>query len=89
MVDYTQEVIEAHEEPNAQEAQKTGGLNMMTEQAKAARRAYRAEWNRKNRDKVKAQQERYWEKRAAQMAQEAQQAQPAPDAGETQEKNDL
>lgn len=58
---------------------------MMTEQAKAARRAYRAEWARKNRDKVKQQQERYWEKRAAQMAQETQQAPPAPDTEETQE----
>ena len=57
---------------------------MMTEQAKAARRAYRAEWARKNRDKVKRQQERYWEKRAAQMAQETQQAPPAPDTEETQ-----
>lgn len=36
----------------------------MTEQAAAARRAYRREWARKNPDKVKAQQERYWAKRA-------------------------
>ena len=55
---------------------------MLTEQAKAARRAYRAEWARKNKDKIRRQQERYWEKRAAQMAQEAQQT---PDAGEAQE----
>ena len=41
---------------------------MMSEQAKAARRAYRAEWARKNRDKVKRQQERYWEKRAQREA---------------------
>ena len=43
---------------------------MLTEQAKAARRAYKAEWARQNRDKVRQQQERYWEKRAAQMAQQ-------------------
>jgi len=37
----------------------------MTERAKEARRAYRREWNRKNKDKVKAAQARYWEKKAA------------------------
>jgi len=37
----------------------------MTEQAREARRAYKREWNRKNRDKVKAAQERYWNKKAA------------------------
>lgn len=36
----------------------------MTEQAKAARREYKREWARKNPDKVKAAQERYWNKRA-------------------------
>lgn len=50
---------------------------MLTEQAKAARRAYKAEWARQNRDKVRRQQERYWEKRAAQMAQQTA-AQEAP-----------
>jgi len=39
----------------------------MTEQAKEARRAYRREWNRKNRDKVRASQERYWEKKAEEL----------------------
>ena len=37
----------------------------MTEEAKQARQAYRREWQRKNRDKVKAYNERYWEKKAA------------------------
>lgn len=37
----------------------------MTENAKAARRAYRNKWAKENRDKVKAAQERYWEKKAA------------------------
>lgn len=38
----------------------------MTEQAKEMRRAYKREWNRKNRDKVKAAQERYWNRKAEQ-----------------------
>lgn len=37
----------------------------MNEQAKEARRAYKREWNRRNPDKVRAAQERYWERRAA------------------------
>lgn len=40
----------------------------MNEQAAEARRAYKREWARKNPDKVKAQQERYWERKAAQQA---------------------
>lgn len=39
----------------------------MTEQARAARRAYKKEWNRKNRDKVAAAQRRYWERKAQAM----------------------
>lgn len=37
----------------------------MNEKAKEARRAYKREWNRKNRDKVRAAQARYWERKAA------------------------
>lgn len=51
----------------------------MTNAAKEAQRQYKAEWRRKNPEKVKAQQERYWEKRAAQQAQETP---PAQDVGE-------
>ena len=41
-----------------------------------ARRAYKREWARRKPDKVKAAQQRYWEKKAAQMqAQEQQGAQ--------------
>lgn len=40
----------------------------MNEAAKEARRAYKREWNRRNPDKVKAAQERYWEKKAAEQA---------------------
>lgn len=50
------------------------GGEEMTEQAKEARRAYRREWNRKNKDKVRAAQNRYWERRA-----QAQRAQAQPD----------
>ena len=37
----------------------------MTEAAKEARRQYKREWNRKNRDKVRESQRRYWERKAA------------------------
>lgn len=36
----------------------------MTEQAKEARRAYKREWQRKNRDKVRGYEERYWARKA-------------------------
>ena len=50
----------------------------MTEQAAAARRAYKREWARNNRDKVKAQQERYWARKAAEAAAvETQEREPA------------
>lgn len=37
----------------------------MTDQAKEARREYMRAWNAANKDKVKAKNARYWEKRAA------------------------
>lgn len=40
----------------------------MTEQAKAARRAYKRQWARANPDKIRAQQERYWTRKAAEAA---------------------
>ncbi len=40
----------------------------MNEQAAAARRAYKRKWARENRDKVQAQQERYWTRKAAEAA---------------------
>lgn len=40
----------------------------MNERAKELRRAYKREWNRKNPDKVKAAQTRYWERKAAATA---------------------
>ena len=39
----------------------------MTDEAKAARNAYKREWYAANKDKAKAQQERHWQKVAAQQ----------------------
>ena len=47
----------------------------MTDQAREARRAYKREWNRRNRDKVAAAQARYWEKKA-QAAQDQEAGRP-------------
>ena len=43
---------------------------MMTEQAREARRAYKREWAKANREKVRAAQARYWERRAQQTEDE-------------------
>lgn len=53
---------------------------MLSEQAQAARRAYKKAWAQSNPDKVKAAQERYWQKRAEQQAQENQEVQGEPQA---------
>ena len=50
----------------------------MNEQAKAARRAYKREWAKQNPEKVKAQQERYWTKKAAERNQQPATAKPMP-----------
>ena len=39
----------------------------MSEAAKEARRAYLREWRRKNAEKVKESQTKYWERKAAEM----------------------
>ena len=39
----------------------------MNEAAAAARRAYQREWRRKNPEKIRAAQERYWTKKAREM----------------------
>lgn len=57
----------------------------MTEQAKAARRAYKREWNRRNKDKVAAAQRRYWEKKAQRAAAKDQET-DEPKAQEAQKK---
>ena len=44
----------------------------MNENARNARNAYRREWYRKNRDLVRKQQERYWNKKAVAAAGEDQ-----------------
>ena len=40
----------------------------MNEEAKKARREYKRQWAKNNPEKVKAQQERYWNKKAAKSA---------------------
>ena len=40
----------------------------MNAQAAAARREYKRKWAKENPDKIKAQQERYWTKKAAEAA---------------------
>lgn len=45
----------------------------MTEEARQARLAYRREWAKNNRDRVRAYNERYWNKRAAREAAQAEQ----------------
>ena len=45
----------------------------MTPEALEARRAYKRAWARKNPDKIKAQQARYWEKQAAMKTDEEEQ----------------
>ena len=37
---------------------------VLSEKARQAQRAYKREWRAKNRDKVKASNNRYWEKKA-------------------------
>ena len=44
----------------------------MSEAAREARKAYQREWNRKNKDKVKANQARYWERKAAKAKEQEQ-----------------
>lgn len=39
----------------------------MTEEAKQAKREYAREWRKKNKDKIKAAQERYWNKKAKKL----------------------
>lgn len=61
---------------------------MLSEQAIAARREYKKMWARNNPDKIKAQQERYWQRRAEQQAQEEQQTQQAPPAPQVEAATD-
>lgn len=39
----------------------------MTDRAKEARRQYQREWAKRNQDKVKAAQRRFWERKAAEL----------------------
>lgn len=48
----------------------------LTESAKAARREYKRKWAQAHPEKVREQQRRYWERRAAQAEQYPQQPEP-------------
>lgn len=50
----------------------------MNAKAAAARREYKRKWARENPEKVKAQQERYWTKKAAEAAEQEPAIKPAP-----------
>lgn len=49
----------------------------MTDAAKEARRAYKREWNRRNKDKVKQYQADYWNRKAQEAEAAAVKAGPA------------
>lgn len=61
-VEETKELLKRERSKEKTEKREGSGMN---EKAKEARRAYKREWNRRNRAKVKAAQERYWNKKAA------------------------
>lgn len=49
----------------------------MTEEAKAAKREYDRQWRQRNKDHIKAYNERYWQRKAAEAAaKEAAQTEP-------------
>ena len=63
----------------------------MTEEAKKARREYLNKWRKNNPEKVKAQKERYWEKKAAQQAADATEVakEVQPNAGVSDDRQSL
>ncbi len=56
---------------------------MMNEAAAEARRAYQRKWAREHRDRVRAHQEKYWQRKAAADVREPEQAKPTDTAAET------
>ncbi len=50
-------------------------VEKLQERAVELRRAYQREWRRKNKDKVRANNRRYWERKAQKAAQEERQVQ--------------
>ena len=58
----------------------------MTDEARAAAREYKRRWRESNRDKVKASNNRYWEKKAREAAAAAE-ASKFPHAALTQKEN--
>jgi len=59
-------MMEIKELADVKKPEQTGGATL-TDQARELRRQYKREWNRRNRDKVKAAQDRYWERKAQAM----------------------
>lgn len=53
----------------------------MNTKAIEARRAYKRKWAKENPDKVQAQQERYWMKKAAEAKETEPPEDPAPEGG--------
>lgn len=43
-------------------------MQVLSEKAREARRAYKRKWNQLNKDKVQAAQARYWERKAREAA---------------------
>ena len=60
----------------AGEPKTTKEVLSVNDKAREMRREYKREWNRRNKDKVKAAQERYWQKKAAAAEQETQTDEP-------------
>ena len=57
-------MLEAAGEIDAQDAK---GVHKMDEKALELRRAYKRQWAKEHKESVRASQERYWQKKAAQM----------------------
>ena len=51
---------------------KTKGVLRMTDEAKAARNAYKREWYKRNREKQREYQERYWQRKCESKGKESQ-----------------
>jgi hypothetical protein len=63
------------EKTNVKGKEKVMDVEKLQERAVELRRAYQREWRRKNKDKVRANNRRYWERKAQKAAQEERQVQ--------------
>lgn len=55
-------------------------MNNTTKKAREARNAYQRKWNKKNPDKVREYQRRYWERKAAELEAEERSAEKPEEA---------